>query len=76
MITNHDGSITKYIVKNKLLIEKLAVNIDYPIKIYVNRTGRVRYQDKIIPSKYGPVILKIKSGFNFAFKWPPPSRKK
>jgi hypothetical protein len=74
IISNYDGTEIRYRGVKNVTIEGLAVNLDYPIRIFETRTGTVRYKDKIAVSKYGPLRIKIKGGFGFSIKFPPPSR--
>lgn len=73
-ITDHNGVIEKYAIYDELTINQLAVNVNYPIKIYEYNTGRIRYQDVVIPSINGPLSIKIKEGIGLVVKWPQPSR--
>lgn len=72
--TNYNLQVITYTVYNKLLLNDLAVNLDYPIRIYESVTNRLRYSDVIKPSIYGPWKIKIGQGNNITIKWPQPSR--
>lgn len=73
-ITNHNGVTEKYPIYNKLTLNQLAVNVNYPIKIYEYNSGRIRYQNVVVPSVNGPLSIKIKEGNGLIVKWPKPSR--
>lgn len=73
-ITDYDGRIKRYTVYKELTINQLAVNVNYPINIYEANTGRIRYQETVIPSINGSLLVTIKEGIGIVVKWPQPSR--